>query len=316
MRRGMSDSSRLEDYVSFRRVRNMLPEPRSIELPGEIALNTLHVPGPEPTLVFVHGGLGSLWNPYPQLHSFRGERGLLTYALAGNGESSGRPVQSIEGHVADLRHLLDWGGIEQPIVHGHSYGTAIAIEYAKRHSTSGLVLHGGGAYDLTPTWEKPLLWLFVACRLYRVLDREVLMRRLAEWAACHEDTPSAVVDDILRSNPMPRRRSAWRTVMEAFWGYDGRGDLDRVETPTLVLHGPADRVVPIEVARKTARRLPTAAFCHIERTGHMAMVERPTVYNRLLRALVRSIQLKRDLDNVLRELDDVHRRDRERFVVE
>lgn len=92
---------------------------------------------------------------HPQLHAFAGERELITYSLAGNGDSSTRPTQSIDGHVTELRNLLDELGVDQPIIHGHSYGTAIAIEYAKQHSTSALVLHGGGDHDLTLTWENP-----------------------------------------------------------------------------------------------------------------------------------------------------------------
>jgi pimeloyl-ACP methyl ester carboxylesterase len=68
--------------------------------------------------VFVHGGLGSLWNPYPQLAAFEGDHELVTYSLAGNGNSAVRPTQSLAGHVSDLRHLLDELQIEQPIVHG------------------------------------------------------------------------------------------------------------------------------------------------------------------------------------------------------
>jgi len=312
----MINPGRPEGYVSFDRVQAALPEPTPVEISGDVTLNTLHVSGPAPALVFVHGGLGSLWNPYPQLHAFRGEQELLTYALAGNGESSDRPAQSIEGHVADLKHLLDAVGIERPILHGHSYGTAIAIEYAKRHPVRGLVLHAGGGHDLTPAWEKPLLRFFLALRLYRLLGQNALMGVLARWAACHDDTPAAVVDDILRSNPMPRRRSAWRTVTEAFWGYDGRDQLDRIEASTLVLHGPADRIVPIEVARETARRIPGAVFGRIERTGHVAMMERPALYNRLLRALVRSVQTSRDPDAVLQGIEEVQRHSRGRYVAE
>jgi pimeloyl-ACP methyl ester carboxylesterase len=106
----------------------------------------------------------------------------------------------------------------------------------------------------------------------------------------HEATPRAVVEDFLRSNPMPRRRSAWTTVTDGFWGYDGRSDIDRVDVPTLVIHGPADGIVPVEVARSTAERIPDSVFCRIERTGHVAMIERPTVYNRLLRALVVTVR--------------------------
>lgn len=71
-----------------------------------------------------------------------------------------------------------------------------------------------------------------------------------------------------------------------FWDYDGRTDIDRVDAPTLVIHGPADGIVPIDVAYGTVKRLPQSAFCRIERTGHVAFIERPAVYNDLLRALI------------------------------
>lgn len=286
----MSIPSAPAGYVPFEQVRASLPEPRRIALPDDVELETLHLPGPDPSVVFVHGGLGSLWNPYPQLASLRGERGLLTYSLAGNGESSDRPEQTVTGHVTDLRRLLDELDIASPIVHGHSYGTAIAIEYAKRHPTSGLVLHAGGDHDLTPAWEKPFMRLFLAARLYRVPVHTTVIRILATSVGVHDATPRPVVEDFLKSNPMPHRRSAWETVTEAFWGYDGRANVERIDVPTLVVHGPADGIVPMDVARATAGHIPGAVFCRLERAGHIGYIERPAAYIRLLRALVRSVE--------------------------
>ena len=117
-----------EGYVPFRQIHEELPDPELFSVSEAVTLEALHLPGPEPEIVFIHGGLGSLWNPFPQLYVFRGEQGLLTYALAGNGGSSTRPEQTIEGHVADLKNLTDRLGVDRPLVHGHSYGTAIAIE--------------------------------------------------------------------------------------------------------------------------------------------------------------------------------------------
>lgn len=286
----LPDNSLPAGYHPFARVRAALPNPRLVDISNDVALETLYVPGPAPEIVFVHGGLGSLWNPYPQLQTFRGERGLLTYALAGNGGSSTRSEQTLNGHVTDLRRLIDHLDCTAPIIHGHSYGTAIAIEYAKRYRCDGLVLHAGGDHDLTPAWEKPLLRFFLATRLYHLIPSGSLLRILAQWAACHEDTPDVLIDDFLESNPLPRRRSAWKTVTEAFWGYDGREDIDRISVPTMVIHGPADRIVPANVARETARRIPNGVFCSVERTGHIAMAERPAAYNRLLRQLIDVVQ--------------------------
>jgi len=288
-------------YVRFRKVESNVPEPTLVQVSEGVELETLHIPGSEPYLVFIHGGLGSLWNPYPQAHAFAGERGVVTYSLAGNGKSTTRPVHSIDGHVADLQNLLNALDIEQPIIHGHSYGTAIAIEYAKQHPTSALVLHAGGDHDLTPAWEKPLLRLFLVLRLYKLPSNTALMRRLAYSVGAHEATSQEVIEDFLQANPMPHRRSAWTTVTEAFWDYDGRGDMDRVTSPTLVIHGPADGIVPTDVARRTAGRIPDSVFCEVERTGHIAFIERPAVYNSLLRAVNRTVKQDLPLDDTVND---------------
>lgn len=290
-----------DGYIRFERFRNAVSAPSLIQVSETVSLETLHLSGPTPALVFVHGGLGSLWNPYPQLHAFRGERELVTYSLAGNGQSSPPPEQSVDGHVANLRALLDELGVEKPVVHGHSYGTAIAIEYAKRYPSSGLVLHAGGDHDLTPAWERPFMRLFLFLRLYRLPTHDAVMRRLAYHVGFHEETSRVVVEDFLQSNPMPERREAWETVTGAFWGYDGREDMYRIDVPTLVIHGPADGIVPLEVGRGTASRIGNSVFCRVERTGHIAMIERPAAYNRLLRSLFRTIESDGALDSAVRE---------------
>ncbi|WP_233737814.1 alpha/beta fold hydrolase [Halocatena pleomorpha] len=159
-------------------------------MPESVELETLHLSGPAPAIVFVHGGLGSLLNPYLQLDTFEGNHELATYALASNGYSTTRQEQSLSGHVVDLVNLLDELGITNPIIHGHSYGIALAIEYAKRHPTAGLVLHAGGNHDLTPAWEKPLLRIFLPLRRYKILANNALIRQLAYNVGFHEETLS------------------------------------------------------------------------------------------------------------------------------
>lgn len=63
-------------YPSFSAVKGNLPELERTEVTTGVELETLFLPGPDPTIVFIHGGLGSLWNPYLQLDAFRGEQGL------------------------------------------------------------------------------------------------------------------------------------------------------------------------------------------------------------------------------------------------
>jgi len=121
-----------------------------------IALEVLDIPGPtqQPTLVFLHEGLGSvaLWRNWPQrLCQQLGMPGLV-YSRQGYGRSAPRPDVRGSGRLQpDYMHhealqvlpaLLRQRGIERPVLLGHSDGGTIALLHATHHPVSGLHRHG------------------------------------------------------------------------------------------------------------------------------------------------------------------------------
>jgi len=48
-----------------------------------------------------------------------------------------------------------------------------------------------------------------------------------------------------------------------------------VKTPTLVIWGAEDRVVPLECGERYAKAMPAATLSVIERAGHLVDMERP-----------------------------------------
>jgi pimeloyl-ACP methyl ester carboxylesterase len=64
--------------------------------------------------------------------------------------------------------------------------------------------------------------------------------------------------------------------------------LAAVDTPTLVVHGGADRVVPLSVARQYARALPYATLEIIADAGHLVEIEEPDRVAELVRTHVTS----------------------------
>lgn len=276
--------------MRFDEAREQLPTPRLVEAAPGLRLDTLYVDGDPPCVVFLHGGLGNLWDPYPQLVHLAGSREVVSYSFAGNGNSDDRPDHALSEHVGDLSRLLDTLNITRPFLVGWSYGTAVALEYAKLYPVNGLFLIDGGSHELTPPAEYPVLKAVLALRLHAVRPPSWLLRRFAKWLGFHPDTPMWVVDEMLKANPWPTRRSAWKMVIEALWGYDGRQGPGAIRVPALVAHGPADQVVPIEVARETAHLLPNGQFIAVEQTGHASPVERPGAYNWLVDRLIAASQ--------------------------
>jgi len=105
--------------------------------------------GSNPTLVFLHEGLGSvaLWRDFPDKVARRLGAAAVVYSRFGYGQSDGllakrSPQFMHEEALHVLPRLLDQLGIERPLLVGHSDGGSIALIHAAtaEHAVRGLVL--------------------------------------------------------------------------------------------------------------------------------------------------------------------------------
>ena len=98
----------------------------SVRLRRGVKLQVSYHAGATPGLVFLHGGLGNRLNWRSQYEFFLHQgREVLTYDLAGHGQSSPYNRYSLGRHRRDLRRLLRRYRIESPIVCCHSYGVPL-----------------------------------------------------------------------------------------------------------------------------------------------------------------------------------------------
>jgi 3-oxoadipate enol-lactonase len=71
--------------------------------------------------------------------------------------------------------------------------------------------------------------------------------------------------------------------LRACYGFYGRGcEVERIDVPTLVIHGDADVIVPVENGRMLASRLPNARYVELPGRGHNVQLEDPATINRLV----------------------------------
>jgi pimeloyl-ACP methyl ester carboxylesterase len=76
---------------------------------------------------------------------------------------------------------------------------------------------------------------------------------------------------------------AYRQMLAAMADRERAGLLARITTPTLVIHGKADPLVPYACGEDTARRIPNAKLHGIEGMGHdMPPVALEQMMSRLL----------------------------------
>ena len=62
--------------------------------------------------------------------------------------------------------------------------------------------------------------------------------------------------------------------------FDNSGEVGRIGSPTLVIHGSQDRYVPPSNARALAGSIPNARLRIVEGAGHLVFIERAAEVNR------------------------------------
>jgi 3-oxoadipate enol-lactonase len=79
---------------------------------------------------------------------------------------------------------------------------------------------------------------------------------------------------------------AFRIGAKAVWLADQRERVAAIEVPTLVLVGGEDTVTPPELSQELAGLIPGAELHILAGAGHLANIERPADFNRLVEEFV------------------------------
>jgi len=144
------------------------------------------------------------------------------------------------------------------VLAGHSFGGALAVEYALRHSprVSHLIL-------VAASGRYPLAWYF-------------------RWAL-HLPLPllNAVYPLLRHTIPAPPH------VLQPFYfqalrPWDGWDRLQGLRPPALVIRGYRDRVFARPLFERVAREIPNAEDVNVGASGHMVMLERRDAVNRAI----------------------------------
>jgi 3-oxoadipate enol-lactonase len=238
---------------------------------------TMHRRRPWLTLIQGLGFDSAGWGPALRLlqEDFR----LLLIDNRGSGRSD-KPARSlrIAEMAQDVVAVLDDAGISRSSVLGASLGGMVAQELAIGHPdrVSRLVL-----VCTTPGW--PFAYPMPAgtallLASIRGLPTETATRRLVENALSRRTLQSQpeLVERLMayrRSHPADNR--AWSAQAAAGASYAGRLPRSRIQAPTLVVHGGADRVVDPRNGKLLADRIPGAELVIFPELGHLVCWEDP-----------------------------------------
>lgn len=222
-------------------------------------------------------GEGPIWRHW--IAEFTNGRAFVRYDQRGNGLSDWEAAFTQAAFLDDLETVVDAAGLEQFDLLGISQGASVAIAYAARHPerVRRIVLLGAYArgYALRSTPEQ--------------LARREAMLTITRtgW-----DEANPAFRQLFTSLFIPdadAETQAWfnttqrlSTNAENAYAIQRAGaDLDidsllpKVKAPTLVAHRREDAVVPFEIGRELAQKIPGASFLPLEGRNHLLLEDEP-----------------------------------------
>ena len=231
-------------------------------------------------LVFVMGWLTNL-ETYWELPGYRrfmqrlaGFTRLILFDKRGMGLSDRSVMGTLEERMDDVRAVMDAAGSERAVLLGVSEGAPLSMVFAATHPerTAGLIFVGGEVKEIR---EDDWPWGASTREEYEgmldgILSGETEWGKVTRvWFAPSKEHDPAVVawlSRLLRSSASPAAAVAFMRLGSEI---DVRYVAPSIYVPTLVLHTPADPVVPYEQGRWLAEQIEGARFVELAGKDHV-----------------------------------------------
>jgi 3-oxoadipate enol-lactonase len=233
-------------------------------------------------LVLIRGysNAASMW--YQQVAALSRAFQVITFDHRDTGKSDrvAEPytIADLAGDTLSLIEALNLGSVH---LLGLSMGGMVAMEAAlmKPSLVKTLILAGTACNaDRGLTSDPEVLALFAT--LPELSDEENVRRSLpAFFSALTLGDKSFLDDYVCRSLAQRPPLTTFLRHSQAIQGFDCCDHLTQLRVPTLIQHGEADRLLPVENALLLKERIPDARLVIYEGLGHLFLMEDPGTCN-------------------------------------
>jgi pimeloyl-ACP methyl ester carboxylesterase len=241
--------------------------------------------GSGPPLVLLHGYCSNTYTWKDVLPALAQQFHVLAVDLKGFGFSEKpRGNYSLNAQADLVMKLLDEVAIPNATIGGNSMGGAVgllcALNYPER--VNRLVLVDGAIFRrmaesgqrlAPPLFLKPVIGPMLTAL---ALTSDTLVRRALELSLYDH---SLLTPERLEAYYRPlRTRGGQRAAFEVARQWDlssAKSNLDRVQSPTLILWGEKDELVPLALGQQLHREMKDSKLVVFENCGHMPQEEQP-----------------------------------------
>jgi pimeloyl-ACP methyl ester carboxylesterase len=238
-------------------------------------------------LVMICGMTGNVDGFFMHIPIFSREYRVVAFDPRGAGRTDAPDIPyTTEMMADDLAGLLDTIGIESAHILGTSMGGMIAqyfaLRYPKRVRSLILACTGFGPTHGVHTTDPEIIG---ALQHPKVLSPEENIKQTLRLTMSQEfidKNPGLIKQMIVKSLKHPAPPQGQMRQAQAVTGTETYERLPEIKAPTLVIHGSADRTLPVENARILASRIPGAELVILEKMGHLFICEAFDESNRIM----------------------------------
>ncbi|NKY48976.1 alpha/beta fold hydrolase [Nocardia vermiculata] len=219
---------------------------------------------------------------------------VVTYDRRGFGKSSQPSTgYDYDTFAADLNTVVETLDLRDAILVGFSMGTGEVARYLSTYG-SGRVAKAAflaslepylAVTDDNPDGAAPLSFFEGISETVRKDRYAFFTDFYADFFNLDENLGTRVSEEAVRNawNVAAGAGSIASAAAPLTWPTDFRADIPRIDVPTLIVHGTADRTLPIDATgRRFAEALPAATYVEIDGAPHGLLTTHTTEVNKVL----------------------------------
>ena len=241
-------------------------------------------PRDAPAIVLLHGSNADLHTWQPWADALKSDYRVIRFDQRGHGLTGAAADGDYRtgAFAADVEALAEALDLDRFVLGGNSMGGAIAARYAmdRPRRLAGLVLVDAGGADIARKGSGNLAFTLARMPVigplaFTVMPRSVVERSLTQSVSNEAVVTPEAVDRYWELARFPGNREATRARFSLGWEMFSAAEVARIDTPTLVMWGKEDALIPYEAAGWYMDALPNATLANYPGIGHLPMEEAP-----------------------------------------
>ncbi|HKD65277.1 MAG TPA: alpha/beta hydrolase [Candidatus Binataceae bacterium] len=273
-----------------------MAEPLSRVLPGSPRLHYLEWnPKGAKTLVLLHGATANAWWWEDFAAHLPAEFRMLALDHRGHGDSEWvkPPAYSPADYALDVQRFIDFSGVRDAVIVGHSQGGINALAFVRAHPDA---VRAVVAIDIALTSTSRRDRFLVRLKNLPIVaypDLQIAKARFRLMPREGDFAPGVLARVAERSlGPAPAGGYTFKFDRDSFYGSDGLDVLStiaKVRVPLLLVRGGRSRIMTAEAAQRAMKLNPLVRLAVIPDSHHHVIIERPAAAAAIVEDFVRQM---------------------------